>query len=161
MGDIIFFYTKEGRPMLEILHVAEYFLSLGAMKHKKLQKLCYYAQAWFLALTGHMLMNTYFEAWVHGPVSPVLYERYREWGGLTIPKIDIVLHISFRDEEIRFLNTIYRIYESYSADELEQLTHTEEPWIEARDGYGARDICRVKIKEETMKRFYRELLKNG
>ncbi|MES1173555.1 MAG: type II toxin-antitoxin system antitoxin SocA domain-containing protein, partial [Myxococcales bacterium] len=34
----------------------------------KLQKLVYYAQAWYLAFAGVPLFHGTFEAWVHGPV---------------------------------------------------------------------------------------------
>ena len=59
--------------MSDIRKVAQYFLSKESMSHKKLQKLCYYAQAWYLANYGKPLMPNRFEAWVHGPVSPDLY----------------------------------------------------------------------------------------
>lgn len=146
--------------MLEVLDAARYFLSLGSMQHKKLQKLCYYAQAWYLALTGDELLNTDFEAWVHGPVSPKLYVRYRDWGGLIIPQMPY--DASEIDEKIRrFLLEIYNMYKDYSADDLERLTHQERPWQEAREGYSSTEICRKRISPNTMKMFYRRLLANG
>ena len=60
-----------------VFEVANWFLTKEAMTHKKLQKLCYYAQAWCYALKGYRLMDTVFEAWVHGPVSPVLYDKFK------------------------------------------------------------------------------------
>ena len=146
--------------MIEVLDAARYFLSLGSMQHKKLQKLCYYAQAWYLALTGKILLNTEFEAWVHGPVSPKLYIRYRDWGGLIIPMVP------YDSEKLdghirRFLQIIYNMYEDYSANDLEQLTHKEEPWIEARGGIAPTQICRTRINTDTMRRFYGGLLSNG
>ena len=47
----------------------------------KLQKLVYYAQAWYLALTDEPLFDGEFEAWVHGPVNYHLYKKYQhhEW----------------------------------------------------------------------------------
>lgn len=43
----------------------------------KLQKLVYYAQAWFFAFYGAPLFTSTFEAWIHGPVSRELHERFR------------------------------------------------------------------------------------
>ena len=160
MGKIIFFLSKEVRPMLKVLNVAQYFLSLGSMKHKKLQKLCYYAQSWYLVLTGKRLMDTVFEAWVHGPVSPELYVYYRDWGGLTIPQMPYTSK-KIDEKTKNFLQLIYSMYKEYSADDLEKLTHQEQPWKEAREGYPADSICRVRIKEETMKQYYEGLLSNG
>ncbi len=160
MGDIIFFHTKEAEHMIGVLNAARIFLSIGSMQHKKLQKLCYYAQAWYLALTGNRLLNTDFEAWVHGPVSPELYSQYKDWGGLVIPQMP---YDSTQIERwiVNFLRTIFDMYKEYSADELEQLTHQEAPWQEARRGYEPTEICRVKINDNTMMHFYRGLLHNG
>ena len=63
-----------------VYDVANWFLSKGEMTHKKLQKLCYYAQAWCYALKGYRLEDTDFQAWVHGPVSPALWERFKGFG---------------------------------------------------------------------------------
>ena len=43
----------------------------------KLQKLCYYAQAWSLAWDGVPLFNEDFQAWANGPVCRELYEFHR------------------------------------------------------------------------------------
>ena len=37
--------------------IAKWFLSKQSMEHKKLQKLCYYAQAWHCALEGKTLFS--------------------------------------------------------------------------------------------------------
>lgn len=66
--------------MENIYEVANFFLNKEAMSHKKLQKLCYFSQAWYLANYGEPLVPNRFEAWVHGPVSPDLYYKYKGWG---------------------------------------------------------------------------------
>lgn len=43
----------------------------------KLQKLLYYLQAWSLGINGERFIESPFEAWVHGPVSKVLYDRFK------------------------------------------------------------------------------------
>ena len=48
--------------------------------HKKLQALCYYAQAWYYALKDQRLMNTEFQAWTQGAVAPVLYVCLKFFG---------------------------------------------------------------------------------
>ena len=35
--------------MIDVRVVAQYFLWKSSMSHKKLEKMCYYAQAWYLA----------------------------------------------------------------------------------------------------------------
>lgn len=58
-----------------VLDVAEWFLHRKSFTHKQLQKLCYYAQAWHCALLNKTLFDEEIQAWVHGPVCPVLYSR--------------------------------------------------------------------------------------
>lgn len=42
----------------------------------KIQKLCFYTQAWFLASHGEPFFHHDFEAWRSGPVSPSLYKYH-------------------------------------------------------------------------------------
>lgn len=143
--------------MENIFDIARYFLLLGQMNHKKLQKLCYYAQAWSLALTGTRLMDTWFEAWAHGPVSPELWYRYRDWGGLIISSYEG--NPNFRSKQTAsFLNKIYQLYGNYSGDQLEQLTHKEAPWINARGNYPPGAVCTNTISEKDMANYYKMLL---
>ena len=71
---------KEEVGKYSIFDIANWFLNKNNMTQKKLQKLCYYAQAWYYALKDKRLMRSDFQAWVHGPVSPALYERFRDFG---------------------------------------------------------------------------------
>lgn len=156
MGDVIYLGARGKGNMANIFEVARYFLSLGSMNHKKLQKLCYYAQAWYLAINGKPFMDTWFEAWVHGPVSPELYARYRDWRGLTIPQISYngTLHTPQKE----FLNKIFYLYGDYSGNELEHLTHNELPWQNARKGYSPDEICTETISNSDMQNFYKGYL---
>ena len=62
-------YKRRG----DIFDLADAFLSIESMTHKKLQKLCYYAKAWYLALYDENLVTEEFEAWVH--CHPATYLR--------------------------------------------------------------------------------------
>ena len=68
--------------MSSVHDVADFFINLASadqdsLTHLKLQKLCYYAQGWHLALQGKPLFAARLEAWAHGPVAPVLYDRFK------------------------------------------------------------------------------------
>ncbi|MEH7157488.1 Panacea domain-containing protein [Neobacillus drentensis] len=116
-----------------INNVAEAFLTFDTMSHKKLQKLCYYAYSWYLALYGEKLFNEHFEAWIHGPVSPVLYSEFKKHGWKEIPRTNSVSdEINNNDAAIELINEVYRSYGDLSGDELEYLTHQEDPWLMAR-----------------------------
>ena len=46
----------------------------------KLQKLVFYADAWYMALNNDReLIPNQFEAWVHGPVVRELYNRFSDY----------------------------------------------------------------------------------
>lgn len=147
----------------DIKDVADWFLLKKNMSNKKIQKLCYYAEAWSLALLNQdIAQNSDFEAWVHGPVSKVLYKVYREfgWNKLTITNPEIVkkrLDILFTREQIEVLESVWDTYGEYGADQLEALTHLEEPWLEQRMGLEKFQSSTRKISKETMKRYYKSI----
>ncbi len=141
--------------MENIYTVAKYFLYKNSMTHKKLQKLCYFAQAWHLANYGEVLVPNRFEAWVHGPVCPDLYSRYRSWGWETIPNEPECPKFNCKAVE-NFLDEVFDVYGDYDADTLENITHKEEPWIKARKNCGPNMYCRNPISQKDMKVYYGE-----
>lgn len=141
--------------MESIYEIARYFLSKESMSHKKLQKLCYYAQAWYLANYGRPLVPNRFEAWVHGPVSPDLYSRYRGWGWENIPSEQC--NEQFEETGVpMFLDKVYETYGDYDADDLERLTHAEDPWNNARKGCAPGSYSRNPIALKDMRDYYGE-----
>jgi uncharacterized phage-associated protein len=136
-----------------VFEIANWFLSKEPMSHLKLQKLCYYAQAWNYALKNNRLIDSDFQAWIHGPVSPALYEKFRSFGFDSI-KITGKYKCSIDDEDLEILESVWMTYGSYAANALEALTHRELPWIEARTGYKSEERCQVVILPSTMKKYY-------
>lgn len=144
--------------------IADYLLCLSA-KHGdlltplKLQKLVYYADAWHLALRDNALIEEDFEAWVHGPVVRNLYYRFKEykWKPITenieLPKLPLSI--------CKYLHDFYAFFGKFTAIELEQMTHQETPWIEARKGLSIDAECTNCISKETMKHFYKNMSLNG
>lgn len=152
MGDVIYLKTRGKGRMTSILEVAQYFLSRDSMTHKKLQKLCYYAQAWYYTITGIPLVDSNFEAWVHGPVAPELYHVYKQWGWLSIPRISGGERAITDETEREILDAVYAVYGGLTGDQLETLTHSQEPWQAARVGYRSLDYCRNDIDLELMRK---------
>lgn len=136
-----------------VFDVADWFLTHEAMTHKKLQELCYYAQAWSYTLKNQRLMNTEFQAWVQGPVSPVLYEWCKTFGEAKI-KIKGTQRFSFSAEDAAFLNRVWETYGDKTGNALEVLSHHELPWRQARRGYDEFEHCTVAISPMSMIEFY-------
>lgn len=139
-----------------IFDIANWFLSKGDMTQKKLQKLCYYAQAWGYALKNHRLIKSDFQAWIHGPVSPVLYDKFRVFGYDTI-KMSGEYKSNIDIEDVELLEDVWETYGDKTGNALEALTHRELPWIEARRGYDEDERCTVVILPESMKQYYRSI----
>lgn len=100
------------------------------VSNKKLQKLSYYIYSWYLTIFGVKITDANFEAWEHGPVCRRLYNKYKKFGWSVIPKYEGFVLAD--DEKIMFIQSIIAIYGGFSADELEEMTHLERPWINAR-----------------------------
>lgn len=145
---------------INIFLVAQWFLSKAAMTHKKLQKLCYYAQAWHCALYKRPMFQEPFEAWVHGPVCRALYARYADMRWDAIPKFSeddgkaIEAQFGKSESELMVLNAVYDTYGELSGDQLERLTHSEAPWREARGDAGPLDARDTVISCTSMEDFY-------
>ncbi len=109
----------------------------------KMQKLVYYAYAWFLVKTSTKLFEETIEAWANGPVVPTLYEQLKHYGSAPIDSVfldwcseeernDFLKR--FTTQQSTILNSVYEEYMTMTAFELVILTHTEKPWAEARKG---------------------------
>lgn len=141
--------------MESIYDVAKCFLSKEPMSHKKLQKMCYFSQAWYLLNYKECLVPNRFEAWAHDSVSPDLYSKYRDWGWENIPlyRNEVV----FEDEgTASFLDKVYKVYGDYDADELEKITRREKPWKNARKGLPSGAYSRNPILLNDMRDYYGE-----
>ncbi len=119
----------------------------------RLQKLLYYAQAWHLALRDAPLFEERLEAWVHGPVQPTIYHTFKQFGSQPI-------EYSPNDGEfpvplLRHITDVMKAYGSLSAYDLERLSHSEAPWLNARGGIAPDEKCTNAISWDDMKLFYR------
>lgn len=152
-------FNMNGRTVSTINEVSDYFLSKEEMTPKKLQKICYYAYAWYLTLyEDYLFDNGKFEAWVHGPVNVELYSKYKMYGWKNICKKNEPKLIP---EIKEFLNIIYNTFSGFSGDELENMTHNETPWIEARQGLDPEVPCNYLLNDTTIIQFYKKLGERG
>lgn len=143
-----------------VFDIANWFLHQSEMTPKKLQKMCYYAYSWGLVFfnesaenINNRLFNDSIEAWVHGPVSPTLYNKYSEYGYRNIEKLE-KLDVEFDSDVENLLQQIYDVYGGYDGNELESITHQEAPWNTARKGYGPLDRCNVKLNDSEIFNYY-------
>ena len=146
---------------ISIFDVANYFItrnydpsSESFITPLKLQKLCYYAQAFHIATYNSVLVPEEFQAWVHGPVCPKLYEKYKNYGMSPIQPTEEFDSKKYNDKQIKILDYVQREYGIYDGKFLEYITHQEKPWKNARKGYLPDERCEVVITIDDMKRSY-------
>ena len=116
-----------------------------------IQKLCYYAQAMYLAVYKEPLFNEKILAWENGPVIEEVYKTYR----YNNPLINLLSNsISEKDEEI--LKVVNSVYGYKTPDELIDSTHSETPWKQYEKVAKDRDN-NPEIEKETIKNYYEGL----
>jgi uncharacterized phage-associated protein len=140
--------------MASVFDVAKYILrEKGRMSTMKLQKLCYYCQAWSLVWDDEPLFNENFQAWANGPVC-------RELFLYTQGKYDVTEDDEKGNADILTSNqkdtidTVLEHYAPHDAQWLSQLTHLEGPWNQARSGIPAGVGCDRIITKESMAEYY-------
>lgn len=153
--------------MIEINDLADYIitkLSEGgeSLSNLKLQKLAYYCDAWHLAFKGEKLVDSDFQAWIHGPVSRELYDRFSSTKSLYSD-----ISIENRSEDFQLesvasvsghIDTVLESYGKFSGAQLEEMTHRELPWIEARKGYRPSQRCENVLDNEVITKYYKSRL---
>ena len=100
--------------------------SADELSNLKIQKLLYYVQGCSLASLGKAMFEEDIIAWKHGPVVESVYQKYHQYGrsGITdIPEYPVLEE----ETELLLINT-YNAFAKFSAWELANLTHTEDPW---------------------------------
>lgn len=139
---------------VNVFDVAHYILEkIGRMTTWKLQKLCYYSQAWSLVWDDEPLFPERIEAWANGPVIPALYDKHR--GQFTISRItgDSGKLTSNQQETI---DAVLKVYGKKTSIWLSELTHREAPWYDARRraGLGPGERGDAQIDLSSMAEYY-------
>lgn len=154
--------------MYSIETIEEFFLSKAPMSPKKLQKLLYYAYAWTLALLNDDLENIRFklfndpiQAWVHGPVIPSVYFKYCDHGWDDIPMVTNVDLHKIGSDILDILNQVWDVYGKYTGNQLEAISHREDPWKLARGSCSASEACTNVISDEQIFIYYNNRAKSN
>ncbi|MEO0479042.1 MAG: type II toxin-antitoxin system antitoxin SocA domain-containing protein [Planctomycetota bacterium] len=145
--------------MATVLDVARYIVEKrGPLSAMKLQKLCYYSQAWALVWDeGVPLFDEDFEAWAFGPVAPTLYACHR---GVAQVASDLLAEgdtTKLNEQQVETIDAVLEAYGDKSAHWLSELTHSEKPWKDARDGRPPGAFGQDRISKAAMQQYYDSL----
>ena len=114
------------------------------MTHMKLQKLLYYAQSYFIGMTGSPLFYNRIEAWEHGPVVPDVYRTYSKYGNEIISDVD---EKEIPEEFYNIISNLIKDKGYFSALELRNMTHEEKPWLIAHSNSDSNLITTEMLNE--------------
>jgi len=126
--------------MTTAFEVAKYIIKSLPVDNLKLQKLLYYSQAVYLVLHDkEPLFIEDIEAWDYGPVVPLVYQAYKQYGFDTIPPADDESALDF--EEMKAVDMTLACFGVLPGPALINQTHYEAPWKNAyRSGRPSRVI---------------------
>lgn len=118
----------------------------------KLQKLVYYCQAWAVVWDEKPLFNEKILAWANGPVVKKLYDQHK--GMFYVKEIPTGHPERLSPNQRDTIDHVLKAYGDKTAQWLSDLTHIEEPWIEARKGLKPGERGEVEIRLSTMLEYY-------
>lgn len=119
---------------------------LPGLPTKKLHKLLYYCQGHHLAAFDEPLFSETISAWDMGPVVGTLW--YAEKQG-DVPRV----HREMDEAQLNTVGYVLSRYGALTGKDLENLTHSEEPWQLADSGRRPGESAH--IKPEWIKQYFR------
>ena len=160
--------------------VANEFINLGLneptvppVDQMKLQKLLFYAQAWYLAHCDRSLFDEDFEAWPWGPVVSDIYAQTYQFGRkpinakmLTMQETDDGSFKFLPPEEPstelkEFIQTVWASLKHYTGVQLSNSTHAEgEPWTIVKRAYKGDLSHRPSIPNKLIEAVFKKKLKH-
>jgi uncharacterized phage-associated protein len=138
----------------------------------QLLKLVYFAHGWNLALTDQSLIDDQIEAWKFGPVSPSVYQAFKEFGVSPITRkaqsfdLDAFMRtgaLIAHEPSLegppeatlyakRLLERILKVYGKLSGPQLSNLTHQPgTPWYVTWFERGGKDRKHTDIPDQLIK----------
>ena len=146
----------------KIYLIAKHIIAkMGDITPLSLQKLLYYIDGFSKSLLDRNIFDSRCEAWVHGPVYPVIYDRFSYYSYNSIDNEDFndYKDIDISTDEIKLVDAVVDAFGCYSGKVLERMTHISEPWIKARDGVLENEASNNKINDEDIQTYFNGIVK--
>lgn len=129
-----------------------------------LQKMLYFIQGIYMVLFGVELFSEECEAWAHGPVFKDAYEVFKSF---KYNPIDDTRFSMFQnrfnelsDNEKKVIDLVVESFGMYSGKALEQITHDEASWRDARINCLPGEPSNEVISKESIKKYFSEVAQN-
>ena len=123
-----------------------------------LQTLLYYIEGVYSALSGKLMFSETCEAWRHGPVYRNVYNLFRDFR--YNPADDARFAVLrgkkelLSDEERHAADLVLGTFGRYGGKALELIALKEDPWVNAREGYGPDESSGAEISNDSIKEYF-------
>ena len=132
----------------------KYFINELQPDALKLQKLLYFTQGISFYINGKEFFEEECEAWTHGPVVPEVYHEYKGFQSNPICINYSIPEMNAADKLI--LERVRDNYGKHESKYLAEMTHTQEPWINARHGLSFDERGNEIMSKESIGKYFTE-----
>ena len=138
--------------------IAYIFHAIDEVAPMALQKLLYYIQGVYSAVSGQFMFSETCEAWCHGPVYPNVCNLLRDFRynpaddarfAVLRGKMNLL-----SEYERHAADLVLGTFGRYGGKALELITSKEDPWVKAREGYGPDESSGAEISNDSIKEYF-------
>lgn len=145
-------------PSKMLMVVSYIFEQLGEVTPLALQKILYFIQGLYFSKYGIPLFNDNCQAWVHGPVYTDIYDMFRSfrYDPIDDPRFELLKGKSngLNEKEREVIDLVINTFGLYGGKVLERITHKEDPWRNAREGYLENEPSQEEISKGAIKEYF-------
>lgn len=141
-----------------LLTISYIFEQMKEVTPLALQKILYFIQGIYMVIFGKPLYKEDCMAWIHGPVYEEVYDLFRDFKYNPIEDNRFAI---FKDrfeelseQEKKIIDLVINTFGKYSGKVLEDITHEELPWKNARVGYEPSEPSREIISKDEIKNYF-------
>lgn len=145
-------------PSKMLMVISYVFEQLGEVTPLALQKILYFIQGLYFSRYGKPLFNDNCQAWVHGPVYAEIYDMFSSfrYDPIDDPRFELLKGKSTNldEKEREVIDLVVNTFGMYGGKVLERITHKEDPWVDAREGYSENESSQEEISKESIKEYF-------
>lgn len=150
-------------PSKMLMVVSYIFETLGEVTPLALQKLLYFVQGLYYSKYNIPLFENNCQAWVHGPVYAEIYRLFSNfrYDPIDDPRFELLKGKStdLDDKEREVIDLVVNTFGLYGGKILEGITHLENPWNDAREGYSENEPSQEEISKQAIKDYFIDVRK--
>ena len=146
-----------------ILAISYIFEQMQEVTPLALQKLLYFTQGIHMVMFGNPMFAEDCMAWVHGPVYEKVYNMFKDFKYNPIEDDRFAIFkqrfTELEDPEKTVIDLVINTFGKYSGKVLEDITHEESPWKNARVGYAPTEPSKEIIDKKEIKKYFSNVSK--